>query len=180
MKGNEELDKAIKLLKEAHYTLYDLYGCYDELTEEITSFIKVVEDNKEKRKCADNIKSKDINMKEELDKIFYEWNNTQKERLKMYETALARQETEEELNKIPTEVKMGVWLNKKYDIYYSPFNDNYNLKFDEVKHITGLLMNYDKPFTGRFFIEDENGSLTIIPMTSVVLMTEAKTKTIKI
>ena len=41
-----------------------------------------------------------------------------------------------------------------------------------VETVTGRLINYDSPFTGRFFIENDNGALEIIPMTSVVEMRE--------
>jgi len=61
---------------------------------------------------------------------------------------------------------------KKYTINYfkggSYKESTANGKYIET--VVGTLINYDNPFTGRFFLRKDNGSLEIIPMASVIEM----------
>jgi hypothetical protein len=63
------------------------------------------------------------------------------------------------------------WFGRKYEIFYvqGKYSEPY---VGEVFHAKGNLVNIDTPFTGRFFIENENGALEIIPMMGVVEMRE--------
>lgn len=69
-----------------------------------------------------------------------------------------------------------IGFGNKYKItYFQGANYKYVLNNDitpTVETVTGRLINYDSPFTGRFFIENDNGALEIIPMSSVVEMRE--------
>ena len=63
---------------------------------------------------------------------------------------------------------------RKYIISYFK-GGNYKEITSQRKYIekaTGVLINYDSPFTGRFFLENDNGALEIIPMASVIEMRE--------
>ncbi|HDK7314166.1 TPA: hypothetical protein PTV97_003302 [Clostridium botulinum] len=68
------------------------------------------------------------------------------------------------------------FCNKKYEIVYYKGGKYENAinGLGRVNCIKGTLINYDSPFTGRFFLENENGALEIIPMVSVVEMREIK------
>ncbi|HID0881284.1 TPA: hypothetical protein ACXDAY_002236 [Clostridium botulinum] len=68
------------------------------------------------------------------------------------------------------------FCNKKYEIVYYKGGKYKNAinGLGQVNCIKGTLINYDNPFTGRFFLENENGALEIIPMVSVVEMREIK------
>jgi hypothetical protein len=66
------------------------------------------------------------------------------------------------------------WFGKKYKINYlkgSRYKDAFN-QGGKVSTITGKLINIDTPFTGRFFLENDNGALEIILMETVVEMRE--------
>lgn len=66
------------------------------------------------------------------------------------------------------------WFGKKYKINYLK-GISYRDVFDQggkVSTITGKLINIDTPFTGRFFLENDNGALEIILMETVVEMRE--------
>ncbi|APR02581.1 hypothetical protein RSJ2_3944 (plasmid) [Clostridium botulinum] len=68
------------------------------------------------------------------------------------------------------------FCNKKYEIVYYKGGKYKNAinGLGQVNCIRGTLINYDSPFVGRFFVENENGALEIIPMVSVVEMREIK------
>jgi hypothetical protein len=66
------------------------------------------------------------------------------------------------------------WFGKKYTINYLKgvrYKDVFN-QGGKVSTITGKLINIDTPFTGRFFLENDNGALEIILMETVVEMRE--------
>lgn len=66
------------------------------------------------------------------------------------------------------------WFGKKYEWHFYRGHDyrtgkEYQATMESIK---GKLINFDDPFTGRFFIENEDGGLEIILMESVVDMRE--------
>lgn len=68
----------------------------------------------------------------------------------------------------------GNWLGKQYEILYfrgGKYREGMELN-KNILTAKGTLVNFDTPFTGRFFLENENGALEIIPMQSVVEMRE--------
>ena len=81
------------------------------------------------------------------------------------------------INKILNETKVEKELlgcDKKYEINYFK-GGSYKEPTAEGKYIettAGTLINYDSPFTGRFFLKKDNGALEIIPMASIVEMRE--------
>lgn len=84
------------------------------------------------------------------------------------------------INKILNEDKKKVIKNelfgidKKYKFICSK-SQSYkeaSVGTEFYRKFIGTLINYDSPFTGRFFIINENGALEIIPMQSVIEMTE--------
>ncbi|MBD5589357.1 hypothetical protein [Clostridium botulinum] len=70
----------------------------------------------------------------------------------------------------------NTYKNKKYEIVYYK-GGKYENAINGLRGvfiIRGTLINYDSPFTGRFFLKNENGALEIVPMASVVEMREIK------
>ncbi|HCL4455174.1 TPA: hypothetical protein N2D10_003201 [Clostridium botulinum] len=68
------------------------------------------------------------------------------------------------------------FCDKKYEIIYAKDGGCINTINDltQIDCVKGTLINYDNPFTGRLFLENENGALEIIPMGSVLEMREIK------
>lgn len=75
------------------------------------------------------------------------------------------------IEEIKSDILNEKWLGKKYEMTYfqSKYEESYGSK---IFHAKGKLINIDHPFIGRFFIENENGALEIIPMMGVIEMRE--------
>ena len=87
-----------------------------------------------------------------------------------------------EVEKFEEEIKDtdNSWLGKQYEIlYFRGGSYKSGIKLDEnILTVKGTLIQFESPFTGRFFIKNFNGALEIITMESVVEMREIEMREI--
>lgn len=117
-------------------------------------------------KVIDNVETKRYEATYQENESYSYIKNSEKFNTKYYEWL-------EEAEGTPKQTSQNTWIGKKYEIRYFR-GITHKMGMTEGKGLVakGTLINIDSPFTGRFFIENDNGALEIIYIGSVVEMRE--------